>query len=275
MKNKFFYFATLAFSLLIGLSSCSDDENLAPTFKSASVSSDNKTITVAFSEAVYSKIGKTGNLDSTSLLVTAPEDIEFTYNVTHTAGSSVATVNINITSVVQGTEVFTIKPASSAAIYDDEGLPMASGESVKSNTATKDLGIMGSWVSEGDNVAPLLVTYFNVAKVTAEFNADYTYVVDQYNIGNTTTTPDLIFTGTYEIEKSNVGNIWTITCHQDLPYSADASGIFEVKTDPEVLWYEVVQTTSTQNVPPTPAGGFGSSNGGSLGVLNVQKFVRQ
>ena len=57
--------------------------------------------------------------------------------------------------------------------------------------------------------------------------------------------------------------------------AAVASGIFEVKTGPEVLWYEVAQTTGTQNVPPTPAGGFGSTNGGTLGVMNVQKYVRQ
>lgn len=275
MKNKFFFLATLAIAVLIGFTSCSKDENLAPTFKSASVSTDNKIITLTFSEAVYSKTGKTGNLDSTSLIVTAPANVAFTYVIAHTAGSSTATITITITSVVQGTEVFTVKPASASAIYDDEGLAMAAGESINSNALTKDLGIMGSWLSEGENVAPLLVTYFNVAKVTAEFKADYTYLVNQFNIGNTTTTPDLVFTGTYEIEKSLVGNIWTITCYQELPYAAEASGIFEVKTNPEMLWYEVVQTTGTQNVPPTPAAGFGSSNGGTLGVLNVQKFVRQ
>jgi hypothetical protein len=119
-----------------------------------------------------------------------------------------------------------------------------------------------------------LVTYFKVLKVTAEFKANYTYKVNQFNIGNTTTTPDLVFTGTYEMAKSTTGEIWNITCNQELPYTATASGIFEIKTGPEVLWYEVVQTSGTQNVPPTPAAGFGSSNGGSLGVLNVQKFVR-
>jgi hypothetical protein len=59
-----------------------------------------------------------------------------------------------------------------------------------------------------------------------------------------------------------------------MPYIAIASGIFEVKTSPELLWYEVVQTSGTQNVPPTPAGGFGTSNNSTLGVSNVQKYVR-
>lgn len=275
MKTKLLFFATLAFALFLGFTSCTKDENLAPTLKSATVSSDNKTITLEFSEAVYAKTGMIGNLDSTSLLVTAPAGVTFTYSVTHTVGSKTATINLVITSVVQGTEVFTIKVASGTAIYDNEDLAMAATESIQSNAVTKDLGIMGTWVSEGDNVAPLLVTYFNVAKVTAEFKTDYTYLVNQFNIGNTTTTPDLVFSGTYEIAKSTVGNIWTITCHQELPYAADASGIFEVKTNPEVLWYEVAQTTGTQNIPPTPAGGFGSTNGGTLLQMNVQKYVRQ
>ena len=275
MKNKAFLFASMALAILIGFSSCSKDENQAPTFKSAELSADNKTITVTFSEAVYAKAYVTGALDLSSLTVTAPDAIDFTYTVTHTAGSSTATINLTITSVIQGTEKFTVKPASATAIYDKEGKAMATATLVETNTAAKDLGIMGTWLSEGANVAPLLVTYFNVLKVTAEFKSDYTYVVNQFNIGNATTTPDLVFTGTYEIAKSTTGNIWTITCNQDAPYVAVASGIFEVKTNPEVLWYEVVQTSGTQNVPPTPALGFGSSNGGTLGTLNIQKFVRQ
>jgi len=274
MKNKAYFFLSLFFASVIGFSSCNKDENLAPTIKSAEVSTDNKTITVTFSEAVYSKADATGAIDATLLSVTAPTALKFTYTVTHTAGSTTATVNLMITSVIQGTETFTVKPASATAIYDNEGAAMDVAQVIQSNAATKDLGIIGKWLSEGTNVAPLLVTYFKVAKVEAEFKADYTYKVNQFNIGNTTTTPDLVFTGTFVIAKSTTGNIWTITANQELPYVAIASGIFEVKTNPEVLWYEVVQTSGTQNVPPTPAAGFGSSNGGSLGVLNVQKFVR-
>lgn len=274
MKNKTLLFASLALAVFISFSSCSKDENLSPTMKSAELSTDNKTIVVTFSEAVYSKADNTGSLDAASLTVTAPDAIDFTYTVTHTAGSTTATINLVVTSVIQGTEKFTIKPASATAIYDNEGAAMNVADMIESNAATKDLGIMGKWLSEGSNVAPLLVTYFTVLKVEAEFKTDFTYVVNQYNIGNTTTTPDLVFTGTYEIVKSTTGNIWTITCNQELPYVAVASGIFEIKTSPELLWYEVVQTSGTQNVPPTPAAGFGSSNGGTLGVLNVQKFVR-
>jgi len=274
MKNKAFLFLSIALAFVIGFSSCNKDENLAPTIKSAVVSSDNKTITVTFSEAVYSKADATGALDANSLTVSAPTALKFTYTVAHTAGSTTATINLVITSIVQGNETFTVKPASATAIYDNEGAAMDVAQVIQSNAASKDLGIIGKWLSEGANVAPLLVTYFKVAKVDAEFKADFTYKVNQFNTGNTTTTPDLVFSGTYVIAKSTTGNIWTITCNQELPYASVASGIFEIKTNPEVLWYEVAQTSGTQNVPPTPAGGFGSTNGGTLGVLNVQKFVR-
>ena len=274
MKNKALVFLSIALAGTLGLSSCIKEENLAPTFSSAVVSTDNKTILVTFSEAVYAKADLTGALDATTLKVTAPEALKFTYTVTHVAGATTATVNLVITSIIQGTETFTIAPVSATAVYDNEGLAMTATTTIVSNTAAKDLGIIGKWISEGANVAPLLVTYFKVASVSAEFKTDFTYKVNQFNIGNTTTTPDLVFTGTFEIAKSAVGNIWTITCNQEMPYAATASGIFEVKTAPEVLWYEVVQTSGTQNVPPTALAGFGSSNGGTLGVLNVQKFVR-
>jgi hypothetical protein len=272
MKNKAFLFLSIA--LMIGFTSCLKEENLAPTISSAVVSTDNKTITLTFSEAVYANADMTGNLDETKLTVTAPEALKFTYTVAHVAGATTATVNIVITSVILGTETFTIKPATATSVYDNEGLAMLATSSVVSNAAAKDLGIIGKWVSEGTNVAPLLATYFKVAKVEAEFKADFTYKVNQFNIGNTTTTPDLVYTGTFEIAKSAVGNIWTITCNQEMPMLAVSSGIFEVKTAPEVLWYEVAQTSGTQNVPPTPAAGFGSTNGGTLGAMNIQKYTR-
>ena len=275
MKNKALLFLSIGFAAIIGLSSCNKDENLAPKLKSAVLSSDNKTITVTFSEAVYSNVDKTGALAQSNLLVTAPAGVTFTYTVTHEAGATTATVNLTITSIIKSTDFFTIKPASATSIYDVEGLAMEIGETIDSNTAAQDLGIIGKWISEGTNVSTLFAgSYFNIKKVEAEFKANFTYVVNQFNNGNTTTTPNIVFTGTYVIAKSAVSNIWTITCSQELPYTATASGIFEIKTGPEVLWYEVVQTSGTQNVPPTPALGFGSSNGGTLSTWNIQKYVR-
>ena len=272
MKTKTLSVIAMVLVLFMGMTSCKED-NKAPKINSAVLSSDNKTIAVTFSEAVYAKADATGELTADHLAVTAP-GLDFTYTVSHTAGAAVATVNLAVTSVIQGTEKFTVAPVAAKPIYDNEGLAMEASAKAETGNTAQDLGIMGNWVSEGDNVAPLLVTYFNVAKVTANFKTDMTYIVGQYNIGNATTTPDLVFSGTYEIEKSTVGEIWTVKINQDLPFLGEAAGIFEVKKNPEVLWYEVVQTSGTQNVPPTAAAGFGSSNGGTLGTINIQKFVR-
>ena len=139
---------------------------------------------------------------------------------------------------------------------------------------TADEILVGEWYSAGDNVASLLSTYFNADSIYAKFNDDNTYHVEQFNIGNETTIADATFTGTYTTTLTEEGSVHVIALAQENPYVAEASGIFEIIESPEVLWYEVVQTSGTQNVPPTVDGGFGSTNGGTLGDSNIQKFVR-
>lgn len=249
----------------------------SPFFESITLSDDNSTVTVTFNESVYANTDKTGNLTTSDILVTI-DDVDFTYEVTHIAGETTMTIELTITSITVGDETVTVQPADATSIYDADGVAMEETESITSGSVAQDLGIIGNWYSSGDNVAPLLVTYFTVDSIYAEFYDDFTYLVEQYNIGNTSGIPDLIFTGTFVIEKSNVDEIWTIDITQELPYAATSEGIFEIKTSPEVLWYEVVQTSGTQNIPPTPEGGFGSSNGGTLVIggvnWNLQQFIR-
>ncbi len=134
--------------------------------------------------------------------------------------------------------------------------------------------IVGTWLSTGDNIAPLLQVIFsqNIDTIYSTFNADNSYSVHQINKDGT----KIDYAGTYTAAVSGTGNICTITIEQSTPTVATVEGIFEVDTtaSPDFLKYEVVQTSGTQNVPPTPEGGFGSSNGGTLGTTNVQKFVK-
>ena len=130
--------------------------------------------------------------------------------------------------------------------------------------------IVGTWVSDGNNVAPLLVALFKITKITAKFNANGTYEVVQTDSANTS----LTLTGTYSVNKSTVGEIYTITANQQAPATLTSEGIFEITGT--TMKYEVVQTSpSIGAVPPTPAGGFGSTNGGALGAFNVQTYVKQ
>lgn len=274
MKSKINIVIAVLFAAVIGFSSCSEEaENQAPMFESITLGADNETVTLKFSEAVYANADATGDLSNENLNVSI-EDVEFTYEVVHTAGESSLTINLDITSITEGTEAVEVKPVAASPIYDVEGKAMSESESLTSDALEQNLGIIDEWYSSGDNVAPLLVTYFQVDSIYARFNADMTYYVEQFNEGNTTTDPDLIFSGSFTMEKSDVGEIWTIDLVQEDPFAANSSGIYEIKTDPEVLWYEVVQTSGTENTPPTPEEGFGSSNGGTLGDTNIQKYIR-
>lgn len=267
MKNNLIIL-TLA-SLLFTFASCSKDtENPSPTMTGISVAEN--IVTVNFSEGVYASSNSSGALTDVNLEVSIP-DVDFTSTIQHTAGSSSAVITLVYNSIVPENTRVTV--TTKTAIYDDKGASLASGATRSADIAS-ELGIIGFWYSTGDDVAPLLVTYFLVDSISAEFKDDFTYEVHQFSNGNTSDVPDVIFTGNYSIERSNVGDIWNIIIDQVTPYEAVASGIFEIKQDPEKLWYEVVQTSGTQNVPPTAEGGFGSSNGGLLGETNIQKYVR-
>ena len=228
MKNRSLFWIAMILLGVMGFSSCSDETvNQSPFFKSISLSDDNKTVTVTFSEEVYANADKTGNLESSDFMVSI-EGVDFSYEITHTAGNMTMTIDLIITSITEGTEVVKVKPASATSVYDNEGLAMLDTEEINSESISQDLGIIGNWYSSGDNVAPLLVTYFNVDSIYTEFKDDFTYLVEQYNTDNTSGVPDVTFTGTFVIEKSTVGEIWKIVLTQELPYAATAEGIFEI-----------------------------------------------
>ncbi|MFN4299234.1 MAG: hypothetical protein ACK4EX_05805 [Thermaurantimonas sp.] len=138
------------------------------------------------------------------------------------------------------------------------------------DNTTQLVGIQGKWQSSKANVAPLLVTLFQIDSIYAEFKTNNTYEVKQWN-KNGVQLPTL--SGTYTQTKSNVGNIWTIRVEQTQPSALISEGIFEITGN--TMKYEIVQTQpDIQAVPPTPQGGFGSTNGGALGQANVQTYVR-
>lgn len=137
-------------------------------------------------------------------------------------------------------------------------------------------GLIGEWQSSGTNVAALLKTYFKVDSIYANFKDNNTYVVESFSSGAKTT-----YAGVFTQTKSTTGNIWTIKLEQSTPTAVTSEGIFEIttvataKSTSYTMKYEVVQTTpSIGATPPTPAAGFGSSNGGALKQTNVQNFAK-
>ncbi|GAB4178474.1 MAG: hypothetical protein Kow00108_14240 [Calditrichia bacterium] len=151
---------------------------------------------------------------------------------------------------------------SSCSDSDDNG----------TNNNGNQLPIVGSWVSEGQNVAPLLLS-LGIVKIEATFNDDNTYTVVSYDTAMAPTT----LTGTYTAEKSAVDTIYTITVNQTSPTALTSQGIFSVNEskNPAEMLYEIVQTEpSIGATPPTPEAGFGSTNGGALGTWNIQKYLK-
>jgi len=267
--KKVLQFSLIALMGLFTIVSCDKTDPDPATFAGASISADNAVINVNFSKAVYKNDDATGNLDNANfvLAINGGTATIASYTVDHTAGETVAMINVVLEGIANGEEVITI---TGDMIYDEAGDVMADGQQVTVNLA--NLGIVGEWYSSGENVAALLALYFNVDSIYANFMADQTYVVESYD-------PDGVMTeylGTYTQTKSEVDGIWTIVLNQSAPSSVTSEGIFglyigEAGYD---MMYEVVQTEpDLGNAPPTPDGGFGSSNGGALGTINIQKYL--
>lgn len=128
---------------------------------------------------------------------------------------------------------------------------------------------VGSWLSEGSNIAPILVTLFNYDRVVVDLNIDGTVALTTRIAGGAEST----INGTYAVTESATGSIHSI----EIIYSAfSQSGIIEVDTSasPNTMRLEVVQTTPDISATvPTPAAGFGAD--AQLGASNIQAYVRQ
>lgn len=133
--------------------------------------------------------------------------------------------------------------------------------------------LLGTWESKGADVAPLLAgNPFNYTQITAKF-MESSYVVTAVDKDMKSTS----FTGTWQAAKSSVMGIWDITLNQSMPSAVVSKGIYQIDVNamPNRMTYEVVQVQPDIMVtPPTAMGGFGSTQGGKLGMSLVQKYSR-
>ncbi len=237
--------------LAVSFSACSDDDNGGPT------TPDTYKISGTITDADGNPVANV-----TVEAVTGGDTQSATTNV---QGS------YEITGLTSG-ETYTVD-----AIADDYYFNAANNVVDLTADATVDftaVGLYGTWVSEGANVAPLLFSLFGTARVEATFNENGSYEVVQTD----TAGASLTLSGTFTMTKSDVDNIFEITANQTSPSALTSEGIFEIYSDatPFTMKYEIVQTSPDIGAtPPTPAGGFGSTNGGLLGTVNVQTYVRQ
>ena len=221
---------------------------------------------------------------------TAPDTYKISGTVTDADGNGVANVTIEAatgsetetaTTDAQGT--FEITDLTSGATYTVSAVANDYYFNTSNNQVTLNadatvnftaVGLYGTWVSEGANVAPLLFSLFGTARVEATFNSNGSYEVVQTDTAGASVT----LSGTFTMTKSSVGNIFEITANQTSPAALTSEGIFEINSTatPYTMQYEIVQTSPDIGAtPPTPSAGFGSTNGGGLGTINIQTYVRQ
>ena len=126
---------------------------------------------------------------------------------------------------------------------------------------------VGTWLSAGSNVAPILSTYFNIDSVRVTLNEDLTVVTEQHVAAGTWTSN----TGVYQITESATGSILSTRFN----YAAfEQEGIMQItEGNPDILKLEVVQVVPDLGaVPRTPETGFGSD--ATLGNNNIQNYIR-
>ena len=225
--------------------------------------------------------------------VTPSPTYKISGTVTDAEGNFLADITVNLTGAAQKTTTtdasgaytfeeltsgsdFTVTVTSTDYDFETASVSFAGLSQDETADFTAKDGIVGVWLSAGTNVAPLLNVIFagvgGVDSIYATFNSDKSYTVRQIN-GDATV---INYAGTYSNSKSSVGNIYTIITNQTAPSVATSEGIYEIDRtpSPHTMQYEIVLTSGTQNVAPTPTGGFGSTNGGAFGNTNVQNYIR-
>lgn len=134
--------------------------------------------------------------------------------------------------------------------------------------------IVNTWISEGADVAPGLVTTLKTVKIIATFNSDNTYTV----IATDSSGAEVTYSGTFTTSENTGITIRSIVLNQSVPTSVTSTGIYEVNSVGQ-LEYEVIQTDPaiTGFTPPVASEGFGSTkyNGIPLGATWIQTFIQQ
>ncbi len=271
------YLAVILFVVLFFLSCRKQDTTedpplapLGPEMSGASVSGDNKLITLRFSKGIYKGgvFNEAVTSDDFQVQIEGGVATADSFRVAHTAGHDSVVLRLYLKGLATGSELVTIRPKGAESIVDGEAHPMPDTASVSVRLA--DIGIIGNWVSTGENLSPVF-QQFGFDSVYMQFRANGSYQFESFTTGGIHN----LLTGTFAQTSANAGNIRQITLIQQSPVNGTAAGIFRLYNETVArLVYEVVQTKPAVQgmTPPTPELGFGSS--GLLGSDNIQVFLK-
>ncbi len=293
---KFALLATLALGL-VALAACSsDDGGTAPppvddtTWLGTWLSAGNDVAPLLVTLFNYDSVRVTFNENNTVVLESHPEGGAWTtlngvYDVTESPDGSIDAIAINYSAFEQEgiIEVFKASPDSLLleavqTVPDIGAVPPTPADGFGANAALGTTNVqryrrvatdpwVGTWLSAGDNVAPLLVTLFDYDSVRVTLNENNTVMLETHPSGGSWST----LNGVYTVNESATGDIDAIAIN----YSAfEQEGIVEIySASPDSMWLEVVQTVPDIGaVPPTPADGFGAN--AALGMTNIQRYER-
>jgi hypothetical protein len=126
---------------------------------------------------------------------------------------------------------------------------------------------IGTWLSAGDDVAPLLATLFDYDSVRVTMNENNTVVLETHPQGGAWAT----LNGVYAVDAKASGGIHSVVINYP---SFEQEGIIQVfAASPDSMWLEVVQVVPDIGATPlTPDDGFGADP--TLGTSNIQKYLR-
>jgi len=161
-----------------------------------------------------------------------------------------------------------------AAPSDSPTMPATAGPATPPSAAS----IIGVWVSEGEDVAPLLAgPGVNVVRLDATFNTDGSFAASFVDRDDRV----VAFTGRFRADTRTVPH--RVVLEQETPQVVRSEGIWTLSpvragqvSVGDTLRYEIAQTQPPLNgvTAPTPEGGFGSTSGGDFGADNVQTYRR-
>lgn len=140
----------------------------------------------------------------------------------------------------------------------------------ESSGGCSGVGLVGEWLSEGENVAPLLVDVLNLVSIQASFD-ETTFEVNSTDADGAV--GQQLGTWTSELCPGSETK-YRIVLEQTAPSAITAEGIYEIDgcMNSAVMRYEVIQTQPDIGaLEPTCDDDFGI---GQFGADNIQIFLR-
>ena len=139
------------------------------------------------------------------------------------------------------------------------------------STQTMEQMMVGTWLSAGANVAPLLVGFYQTDTVRVTFT-ESTIVTKEHRADSTGGHWEADQVGTFTLGEAPVDGIYGITIDYTEAAAYQQQGIVKlIEATPDTMKLEVVLPNLA--TPRTPQDGFGSDP--SLGTSNIQVYVRQ